>query len=213
MSASNIERGVGALVPHMLSGARREFAGGDPAQMARLSGSEYLPERHAIRLCYLNTVFDVSFPDGEITGERTGELNQDEETFLLQYLHQAKGISPAGRWMAFAELPNGMFHDAPFKIEALRPLEEAFGSQPQQLIQAALQLGGKKTGLAGDASVAIPVFPHLLVAVVLWVNDEEFPARASMLFDTAASSYLSTASLYVLGIKLSIRLRQAAGLG
>jgi hypothetical protein len=179
--------------------------------MARSSGSEYLSERQVVRLDYLNSAYEVSFPDGKITGPRTGQLNQDEETILLKYLSQVNGIAPAGRWVAFAELPNGMFHDAPFKIEAIRPLGELFDRQPERLAQAARQLGGESIGLAGDLSVAIPVFPRLLVAVLLWVGDEEFPARANMLFDAAAISHLSTASLYVLGINLSRNLCQEAG--
>jgi hypothetical protein len=199
------------LIPHVLLEARSEFANGDPGQMARSSGSEFLPERQAVRLNYLNSFYDVSFPDGEITGEGAGALNQDEEAILLKYLNQVGGIDPIGRWMAFAELPNGMFHDAPFKIEAIRPLGEFFDQQPQRLAQSARQLGGKQIELAGDLSVAIPVFPRLLIAVLLWVGDEEFPGRANMLFDAAAISHLSTASLYVLGINLSRHLRQLAG--
>jgi hypothetical protein len=199
------------MLPYVLLEARRDFANGDPGQMARSSWSEYFPERHVVRLNYLNSVYDVSFPDGEITGHQAGELNQDEEALLLKYLIQTSGISPVGRWMAFAELPNGMFHDAPFRVEAIRPLEGFFDRQPQQLAQSARQLGGKTIELAGDLSVAIPVFPRLLVAVILWVGDEEFPARANMLFDAAALSHLSTASLYILGINLTRHLRQEAG--
>jgi hypothetical protein len=175
--------------------------------MASLSGSEYLPERHVIRLSYLNTVYEVSFPDGGITGDRAGELNQDEEALLLQYLSQASGTPLAGRWISFAELPGGMLHDAPFRVEAIRPLEQVFDQRPQQLVGAAGQLGGREIRLTGDASVAIPVLPRIMMAVSLWVSDEEFPARVNMLFDAAAPWYLSTASLYVLGANLSRRLR------
>jgi hypothetical protein len=199
------------MYKHVLLEARREFAGGDPGRMASLSGSEYVPERRSIKLCYLNVVYEVSFPDGEIAGDRAAELNQDEETLLLQYLSQASGISPAGRWMAFAELPNGMLHDAPFRVEVTRPLAQFFDQRPQHLIRAAKQLGGHDIRLTGDAGVVVPVLPRILLAVLLWVGDEEFPARANMIFDAAAPGFLSTASLFVLGGCLSTHLQQTAG--
>jgi len=202
---------VGLIYSHVLLEARREFAGGDPGLMASLSGSEYVSERHAIRLRYLNAVYEVSFPGGEIAGDRAGALNQNEETLLLQYLNQASGVPPAGRWMAFAELPNGMLHDAPFRVEAARPLAQFFDQRTQHLVRAAEQLGGHAIRLTGDAGVVVPVFPHILMAVLLWVGDDEFPARANMLFDAAAPGYLSTASLYVLGSCLSAHLQKIAG--
>jgi hypothetical protein len=199
------------IYKHVLLEARRQFAGGDPARMASMSGADYVPERHVVKLCYLNSVYEVSFPDGAIAGDRARELNQDEEALLLQYLSQASGSPPAGRWIAFAELPSGMLHDAPFRVEATRPLAQFFDQRPQHLIQAARQLGGQPIRLTGDVGVVVPVLPQILLAVFLWVGDEEFPARANMLFDAVSPGYLSTASLFVLGSCLSVRLQQIAG--
>jgi hypothetical protein len=46
-----------------------------------------------------------------------------------------------------------------------------------------LLAAGKKPGgeirPAGDAAVALEVFPHLVVEVILWQADEEFPAQAT----------------------------------
>ncbi|HBI26873.1 MAG TPA: hypothetical protein DDY25_03980, partial [Peptococcaceae bacterium] len=45
---------------------------------------------------------------------------------------------------------------------------------------------------------------------IFWVADEEFPARANMIFDASASHYLSTAALYVLGSVVARRLLKTA---
>ena len=200
------------MEPSVLIAARDDFAKGDPVQMARLSQSEYLPERQVLRLCYLNSFYEVAYPGGTIMGDQAGKLTHSEEALLLQYLSQASGAPQAGRWIAFAELPNGMLHDTPFRAEGIAPLVQVFEGQPQQLIMAAQRLGGSAIKLAGDVAVVIPVFPRILLAVTLWLGDEEFPAKANMLFDAAAPRYLSTAALYVLGVDLSVHLRkQAAG--
>lgn len=198
------------MEPHVLVEARLKFAGGDPERIARLSGSEYVPERQAVRLNYLHASYEAAWPGGEIDGDRAGELSKDEEALLLQYLVQASGDPPAGRWLAFAELPNGMLHDAPFRVDAIAPLARVFGDRPELLIRAAGQLGGHEIRLAGDAGVAVQALPRILFGVLVWRGDEEFPARANLLFDAAAAGYLSTAALYVLGVNLSVHLQKAA---
>jgi hypothetical protein len=195
---------------HVLVEARREFARGDPERMARLSGSEYIWERQAVRLDYLHASYEVSWPDGKFSGDRASELSQDEEALLLQYLTQANGDPPVGRWLAYAELPNGMLHDAPFRADAVAPLARAFGDRPEQLVRAAEKLGGREIRLTGDAGVAVPALPRIILGVLVWRGDEEFPARANMLFDAAAPGHLTTAALHVLGANLSVYLQRAA---
>ena len=119
-------------------------------------------------------LYDVSFPSGEITGGLNGGLNKSEEALMLQYLSQASGVPSAGHWISFAELPNGMLHDIPFKVEVTRPLAQLFDRRPDDLIRAANWVGGQDIRLSGDVSIAVPVFPRILVAVILWVGDEEF---------------------------------------
>ena len=58
------------------------------------------------------------------------------------------------------------------------PLEERFGSQPSAFLEAGQRLGAKERD-AGDAALALEVFPGLTVEVILWEADEEFPAQAS----------------------------------
>ncbi len=196
------------MEPQVLIAARDDFSRKDPAQMAGLSQSEYLPDRQALRLCYLNKFYEVFYPSGKILGDQAGELTRDEEALLLQYLSQASGAPQTGRWIAFAELPSGMLHDTPFRAEGIAPLVQVFEGQPQQLIMAARRLGGAAIKLAGDVAVAIPVLPRIMLAVTLWLGDGEFPAKANILFDAVSPRYLSTASLFVLGVDLTVHLRR-----
>jgi hypothetical protein len=132
-------------------------------------------------------------------------MSLEEQSLILQYLAQATGVPLSRRWISYAELPNGMLHDRPFRVEAVDPLARAFGGQMGSLLRVARNLGGQEIGM-GDIGVMIPVLPRLPVAVLLWIADEEFPARANMIFDASASHYLTTAALYVLGSVLARRL-------
>ena len=44
----------------------------------------------------------------------------------------------------------------------------------------------------GDASVKIFPFPRVPVVLLIWKHDEEFPARADILFDSTCSEHLPT---------------------
>jgi hypothetical protein len=48
------------------------------------------------------------------------------------------------------------------------------------------------------------------MAIVMYVEDDEFPASANVLFDAAASHYLPTEDLAVLGGLLASQLVKAA---
>ncbi len=177
--------------------------------MAELSGCLYRPEEGAIIVPYLSRDYKVYHPSGEIVPcEGAPELYHEEKILILQYLAQASGVPLAGRWIAYSELPGGMCHDLPCKIETVKPLAETFGRQPQKLLEAARRYGGSDLDL-GDVGVAISVFPRLRVAVFLWVGDEELPPSASFVFDAAASQYLSTAALYIVGSFVTRRLCEA----
>jgi hypothetical protein len=54
----------------------------------------------------------------------------------------------------------------------------------------------------GDAGYEFRVLPSVWLAVIYWAGDDEFPARAYVLFDAAAGNYLSTDGLAMLGSHL-----------
>jgi hypothetical protein len=58
------------------------------------------------------------------------------------------------------------------------PLERTFGSDLPAFREAGRRLAAHPRQ-AGDAALALEVFPGLTVGVILWEADEEFPAKAS----------------------------------
>lgn len=187
--------------------SKDDFAKSCPEQMARLSGAEYDSLKKELKMVYLNSLCSISHPEGRITcSNHPVDIPLVEQCLILQYLAQATGEPLAGRWISYAELPNGMFHDHPFRTDAIEPLARAFGSQPGLFLQVSRSLGGQELGI-GDIGVVIPVFPRIPVAVILWVADEEFPARANMVFDASVSKYLTTAALHSLGATVTRHLK------
>ncbi len=142
----------------------------------------------------------VSYPQGVAGALGSGAPAHAAVTIaLLHYLTRADGTPPAGRWIAFRELPDGLFYAAAFASRAEAPLA-ALGLAALQ--RAAAALGGSPLAL-GDAGYAFAALPRLPLAVVVWAADEEFAAQASIFFDAAAGHYLATEDLAGLGESLA----------
>ena len=193
-----------------LNKARAEFAGRSPRLMAEKSGAVYSAALGYLSLNYCGSPYHISHPGGEVRGPAGEEVAGSEATLLLLYLVESGGPPPSGRWISFAELPNGSHHLAPFLKEAVYPLALTFGADPGRLREAAKPLGGQPL-LMGDCGQFIPALPNSPVAAAVWAGDGEFPARATILFDALAPLCLDTAFLYVLGLHVSLKLRAAAG--
>ena len=119
------------------------------------------------------------YPEGIDCHEISSPLEEQANSAVSD---QATGVELSGKWISYAELPYGMLHYRPFQTEAVVPLAETFGGQPGRLLQLSRALGGQEIGI-GDVGIVIPVLPRLPVAVILWTADEEFPAKANMVFD------------------------------
>jgi hypothetical protein len=76
-------------------------------------------------------------------------------------------------------------------------------------MKAAQELDGMTlSALPGVAYAFLPL-PRIRLASILYPGDDEFPARASVLFDAAASHYMTTDGLALLGAGLVGRLIKA----
>jgi hypothetical protein len=196
--------------PDALSVAWNLFAGLDPAAYPSY-GCSWDEEKGELGITYLGRCYRVGITSGVLDAHgRPAPFNA--ATLILQYLIGASGLPPRGRWLAFLELPEGVLHHVPFVEQVEKPLARAIAGRAEAFDQAGRLLGGKPLDLA-DRSFAVEALPRLPLAVLLWEQDEEFPARATILFDAVAPSSLPTASLWVLGQELANGLIEAADAG
>ena len=164
------------------------------------SGASYqvIDCRQLIIVEYLNRSYQVTLPDIEISlVDSEEEIPLRNKILILHYLTQAKGTPLANEIIAYKELPEGSNYFPTFYKRAIKPLVDHFGRQPQQLMDAAKELGGYKADY-GDMAVTINAFKQVPVTLVLWQGDEEFPPGGNILFDATVSDYLSTEDINVL---------------
>ena len=188
--------------------ARSEWAAADPARCAAQAGCGLSPDGVAVP--FFGRPHLVTHPGGDVSAGGA-PAHVAVSILLLHYLLRADGVPPAGEWLAFRELPDGMFYAASFAQRAEAPLAQAFGAGSgsgdglERFRGAAAVAGGLPLELA-DAAFAFQALPRLALAVLVWAGDEEFPAQASVVFDAAAGHYLPAEDLAGLGGLLARRL-------
>jgi len=191
---------------------REDWAAADPARCAALSGCTMTPD--GVLAPYFGRPHLVTHPAGEAFVQATGKpAHVTIAIVLMHYLLKADGMPPADRWLAFRQLPDGLFYAQAFADHAEGLLAQRYGSDVAGFRRAAAALGGTTLDAAPGGGLAPPdaffrfqALPRLAVAVQLWEGDEEFPGRVSVLFDAHAGHYLPTEDLSGIGDWLAHKL-------
>ncbi|MBM3130786.1 MAG: DUF3786 domain-containing protein [Chloroflexi bacterium] len=179
----------------------------DPRDLALRSGAEF--GDGILRLQFFGEPYLVTFPDFEVRAEATNKVcSSYRAAMFLFYLQTADGAPLAGKWIAFRDLPDGMFYHRAYQGYSGDRLARAINNRVEVFVRAAQNLGGLKLDL-GDAAFAFDALPRVRVAALYYAGDEDFPATANVLFDESASHYLPTEALAIVGNTLVDRLIRA----
>ncbi|MCJ7619075.1 MAG: DUF3786 domain-containing protein [Anaerolineae bacterium] len=189
----------------VMEGMRGELAATDAVVLAARTGTSFTGSnegRGQFALEYLGQTYHVTYPQFEARDAQTGEEVWPELRFLfLHYFQKAEGTRPADRWIAYRELPDGMFYFHAFQGYTGARLVKAFQNDLARFKVAASLAGGEALS-HGDGGFSFRPLPRVPMAVIYWLGDDEFPPNANVLFDPSAGHYLSTDGLAVLGREL-----------
>jgi hypothetical protein len=133
------------------------------------------------------------------------DLDPLSQVLIAYYLHTCDGTPPAGTWISFTELPDGLFYAQAFQSYTGHRLSIVFGNDVQRFAAASFATGGKPI-VFGDRAFTFSFLPWVRLAVVCWQGDEDFPASYRILFDANAGHHLTTDGCAVLGAVLTRRL-------
>ena len=101
---------------------------------------------------------------------------------VLFYLLDARNLPPTGRLLKPAELKTGQLYSSGSHILPLDPVASRFANDPQGFLAQGARFGGEPRNY-GDAAVELLPLPRVPITLILWEQDDEFPARCSLLFD------------------------------
>ncbi len=113
---------------------------------------------------------------------------------VLWYMTSAKNIPPTGRLIRPLDVKGGQRFFSGTHLLPLDHIEERFGRDKMGFIERGLRYGA---GIfkAGDAAVRLYPLPRVPVTVILWLQEEEFPARVTLFFDSTVDFQLSLSDM------------------
>ncbi len=183
---------------------RAELRQRDPREIAVRAGVEF--SAGVLRVKFYGETHIITFPELTVRVEATGkECGLNRSSMFFYYLLTADGVPLAGKWLAFRELPGGMFYHQAYQSYSGDRLAKAIDNHVGVFERAAKTLSGIKLDV-GDAAFAFDALPRVRVAAVYYAGDEDFPASANVLFDASAIHYLPTDALGGVGSSLVDRL-------
>jgi hypothetical protein len=170
----------------------------DGQETAQRAKCQYLPNPERYIILLLNREYVVNLVEKKVLPE-----GFTEELCILMYLINSKDLPVASRLRTAQELPEGQFFfRGPHKL-ATEKLEEVFGQCPERLYDVIDKFSAKQCEF-GDASIELYVLPRVPLTVVIWQGDEEFGARASILFDETVAAQLPLDALWA-AVNLTIK--------
>lgn len=110
----------------------------------------------------------------------------------------------SGKWKDMAQFGHAFHQNL---LEERDPLAERCQEKPQVFRRWCEALGGKPMP-TGDIAYSIEVFDGLPLMIQLWFGDEDFPARARLLWDENALMYLKYETMYFAREVLLSRLKR-----
>lgn len=165
----------------------------DPEEVAKKTKAYYDSEKKQFTLTYFNKEYLISYPEGRVVlkDDEEKDVFKDENRMLihkmliLSYLYRATNSNLANKWVPLRELEGVGHAYQGFAKTGIDKLVEVFGDNGELFFKAGLKLGGKKVNI-GDVGIQINVFPNVPMAFGLWLADDEFPADATILYDSSA---------------------------
>jgi len=160
-----------------------------PDDVCRAAAVSYDAASEAYTVRSFGMDFAVSLREKTISSAAAGsdvllrKLGYFFRLSVLWYLTGAREIACTGRHMKLHDIPGGDAFTKGSHVLPLDPVAAKYGRNKEGFLGKGKSLGGEALNL-GDAALKLYPLPRVPVILTLWLEDEEFPARADLLFDS-----------------------------
>ena len=171
------------------------LAASDPAGVCERAGVDFNPSDGTYRVPSFGREFTVDTVERLILSREPGSevfLTRYVSLFrlsLLWYLLKATAARPSGKLVKPAGLPGGDIFLKGTHILPLDALAAKYATRPEAFLDAGAALGATPAAY-GNAAFVLSPLPKVPVTMLLWTEDDEFPARAGLLFDATCTAHL-----------------------
>jgi hypothetical protein len=211
---TTMDRWAESMGKHM-EAQREQLRSRPPEQIAHKGNVRWQRTKNGngiFSLTFFQMPLQVHVPDytvHTVSGDKAPTMIQ---ALVTAYLLSASGVPRAGNWIAFRELPGGMFYHQAFSGYTGGLLVRTLGDDLDAFKRGSTAIGGTRLTGFGDAAYEFQVLPRIWVSVVYWLGDDEdgFPPQANVLFDRAASEYMIVDGLAIIGSHLTRKILDAA---
>lgn len=183
----------------------RQLAAADPQVVCSRTPCRYDREAGMFSLTAWGVEYLLDPAGRNISAAKGGRpLHDYFDIFLLHYLLNDKELYALGEWISEKDMAGGpTFFRGPHAIPT-EWISNRFGNDLAAFTRCCSQLSGEPLGLA-DAAFRFTIVPHISIALLYWIGDEDFPAEAKILYDRSLTDFFALDVVYALAMTVCDR--------
>lgn len=164
-----------------------QYQESDPKEIAARLGIPYDEEQKYFTLKFLGTVYQISWPDFQVSHEADDmgfyplETMTYARTLTIRFLLNGAEASGTGKFKTYREMPWGEVYLRQFDGRCIKRLAFSYGNRIKDF-QAIMEHMHCVPVKHGDIAYQLEIFPDYLVQMILWEGDDEFPPSSQILF-------------------------------
>ena len=164
-----------------------QYQESDPKEIAARLGISYDEEQKYFTLKFLGTVYQISWPDFQVSHEADDmgfyslETITYYSTLTSLFLLNGAEASGTGKFKTYREMPWGEVYLRQFDGRCIKRLAFSYGNRIKDF-QAIMEHMHCVPVKHGDIAYQLEIFPDYLVQMILWEGDDEFPPSSQILF-------------------------------
>lgn len=164
-----------------------QYQKAEPLEIAKRLGIPYDEEQRLFTLKFLGTVYQISFPDFQVThlADDMGFYPLEEMIYAkiltIRFLLSGAESAGSGKFKTYREMPWGEVYLRQFDGRCIKRLAFSYGNR-LEAFQAIMEHIHAVPVKHGDTAYEVEIYPGYQVQMILWEGDEEFPPSSQILF-------------------------------
>ncbi len=171
------------------------LSGIEPEDIRKRAGVDIEENRKIYKVRSFGQPFSVDIGNKEILSlDKEGEIFLGRLGYffrlsLLWYLVKATDTEPSGKLVKPSSMTGGDIFFRGTHVLPLDAVAKKYAGDRKGFVERGILMGGNEVRY-GDVAVELYPLPRIPVTLILWLEDDEWPARADLLFDSTASLHL-----------------------